>query len=134
MTPARIPLPSRDDIPRPVASPEVPPAADIEVTEFEDMPTNLERRCPGCSKKFLELEGDFGIPVTHAAAWGPPYDGACRGSRDPGGWYWCKSPVEPAARPGDGRLVLPQKMEVFFLPDRRKTETPVVVDQRAKKG
>jgi len=57
VTPARIPPPSDDDIPRPVPSPAEPPAVDIEVDipaddlleeEFTEAKTALERRCTSC--------------------------------------------------------------------------------------
>jgi hypothetical protein len=131
MTPSRIPPPSPDDIPRPVASPDAPPAVEIELDgvpyddevetveeeEFRSEKTALTRRCIGCAGEFLEHDDDVQPPATYDEAWGR-YGGKCRGTRDPNRWAWCRGPI------GEGRLVMPsQGIEVRFT-DPRKGEQP----------
>ena len=102
-----------------LASLDDTPVGEIELTEdFDDGPTHSDpRRCPGCAGQFIELEGDLWIPTTYEQAWGA-FEGACRGSRDPHGAWWCKRPAEPLTTDRDGRLVIPDKMEIHFFPDR----------------
>lgn len=126
MTPPRIPPPSDDDIPRPVAGPDSHPVEmeldgvryDDEVEVVEDFAgegpkTQLTRRCIGCAGEFVELDDDAQPPTSHAEAWGR-YGGKCRGTRDASNWSWCKGPI------GEGRMQMPrQGLEVFFR-DRRQ--------------
>ena len=132
MTPARIPPPSDDDIHRPVASPDEPPAVDIEIVlpaedlleeEFTEVKTQLERRCTSCGGDFIELADDLEPPRTHGEAWGE-MGGICRGTRDPLIWSWCRGPV------GDGRLLRPGEGTETYFRDRRRALTPVENERR----
>lgn len=132
MTPARIPPPAADDIPRPVPSPDEPPPADIEIEvpaddlleeAFPEATTQLERRCTSCGGDFIEVANDLEPPRLHREAWGE-MGGSCRGTRDPLIWSWCRGPV------GDGRLLEPGAGRETYFRDRRRILTPVENERR----
>lgn len=132
MTPARIPPPPGDDIPRPVPSPVPPPPPyELEATPFDEVPTKLERVCPGCLGSFQLLPPDVEPPASYAEAFqgqwvnGKQEPPRCRGSSDPFGWWFCREPIRDdhgqvlVALGARGYLEIPGKLGVQFFPERR---------------
>ena len=98
----------------PPPPPPLPPArVEIEATPFDDVPTVVEHRCPGCAGPIDLVEQDAQPPDSYGEFLGK--DGAvCRGNAQ---WYACR---EPAFIPAPvGHLGLPHQgiKAVFF--DRR---------------
>jgi hypothetical protein len=137
MSPARIPPPSPDDIPRPVPSPEEPPAVMIELDDvpyddeieasedFVGENTHVDRRCLECAGDFIELENDAQPPASYEEAWGR-HGGRCRGTRDPDIWSWCRGPVS------EGRLEMPRQGITVYFKDRRAKAAPIATDRKRK--
>jgi hypothetical protein len=132
--PDRPKLPPPAPHPIPVPAPDEPPPVDIELTEFEDMPTHVERRCLGCAGPVELLDDDVQPPDSYAEAYKPPV--RCRATRDISRWFFCPQPVfdEVGALkvPGaEGYLELPGRMAVQFYPERRLVRAWVPVDRRS---
>jgi hypothetical protein len=124
-----------------VASPAAPPPVEIaldgvpyddqvEVVEENDFErsekTDLVRRCPSCGGDFITLEDTDQPPVSYKEAWGGEYKGACRGTRDPSIWSWCRGPI------GEGRLICPSRGSSHHFHERRTAFRVVDVDRRGK--
>lgn len=119
------PLPPPKDHPVPIPSPEDPPPVDIEITEFQDMKTFVDRRCQGCAGEILLLDDDVQPPDSYAEAYRPPV--RCRGTRDSRKWWFCKQPVFDdlgvlRVAGAEGYLEIPGKLGVQFFPERRASK------------